>query len=54
MNKELQKTQTKLTGINEKNQILNSLSKQSYMTIKEYEKALSELRMAVTSLSEEN
>ena len=40
MNKVLQKTQTKLTGANEKNQALNSVTKQTYMTIKEYEKAL--------------
>lgn len=54
MNKELQKAQTKLTGINEKNEVLNNMTKQSTMTIKEYEKAVSELRAAVTSLTEEN
>ena len=54
INKELQKAQSKLSGVNEKNNVLNNMTKQSTMTIKEYEKALSELRAAVVSLSEEN
>jgi len=54
MNKELQKTHVKLLGANEKNQVLNNFTKHTTMTIKEYEKALSELRGAVNILSEEN
>lgn len=34
--------------------LLNNMTKQSFMTIREYEKALGELRAAVVSLSEEN
>ena len=54
MNKELQKAQSKLTGVSEKNQLLCDMTKQSTMTIREYERAVAELRSAVASLSEEN
>jgi len=40
--------------VSEKNNVLSNMTKQSTMTIKEYEKALSELRAAVVTLSEEN
>ena len=40
--------------MNEKNQMLNNMTKQSFTTIRDYEKALTELRGALASLSEEN
>ena len=43
-----------MTGATEKNNLLNNVTKQSNMTIREYEKALTELRQAVQSLTEEN
>ena len=48
------KTQTKLSGACEQNQLLGKVTQGATKTIGEYERTINELQSAVKSLSEEN